>query len=514
MNIVKFLKQTRIQTGLRLFFAGLFVFAGSYIAAAVALIFPAFGYNPKLMFVGGNSEEDETILLDKVEKRIKDAVEKASEGAISQKKLDKLIEKLNSEISEMSNAAKAELDKRMKEFADKNEALQKEIKDANDALKTQSEAIKKLTDKGTVEEANKPVTFRKALENSIMAKHAEVPGVLAEKNDDFGKRFSLKDFFTEKGGKQLPTFTLKVAVDMLESNIVGANVNTVRLTELDPKRVGIPLTIYPHVMDVFYSKTISRPFMSILVVYTYTDGSATKVEGAASGQSSFLLKTVEFKSFYIATNFVLSDETLDDLNEALDEIAIVAPDKILDKIDTKILGATGDDATDIAGILTASKNTAFDVTLGFGAASVDNANFIDAILSAKLQAEKNKYKPNAVYVNPTQLYLMSAEKNSFLDSRLDRRITYDANGVPTFIGGLRIIQSTAIVVNTFIVFDNAQTMIGKRADMTMEIGYNGTDLTEGQKTVVIKVRLAFGVRDKAAIIYCSDITAAVAALEK
>ena len=48
--------------------------------------------------------------------------------------------------------------------------------------------------------------------------------------------------------------------------------------------------------------------------------------------------------------------------------------------------------------------------------------------------------------------------------------------------------------------------------MTMEIGYNGTDFTEGQKTVVLKTRLAFAVRDEAAVIYCSGLAAAVSAI--
>jgi hypothetical protein len=47
----------------------------------------------------------------------------------------------------------------------------------------------------------------------------------------------------------------------------------------------------------------------------------------------------------------------------------------------------------------------------------------------------------------------------------------------------------------------------------MEIGYNGTDFVEGQKTVKLSVRLALGVRDKAGVVYVDDITAAVAAVE-
>ncbi len=512
MKLTNYLKRTNVQIGLRLFFASLFLACGHYVLAAIAMLFPMFSYNPFVLATGA-VEIDEKALLDKIEKKIAKAMEDAAKDNISPEKLEKRLKKLNEEIGQLTNDSMKELNERMKKYADENEGILKELKEAKDALIEQSKAIKTLTEKGKVADDAKPKTFRQALEDAFMEKDGVVK-MLSEKSDDYGKRLSLKDYFTDKGNKTTPVMTVKVAVDMLQSAIVGNNVSLLRLTQLDPQRVGIPLTIYPHVLDVFASKTITRPNMSLLVVYSYEDGAATKTEGTASAKSSFLLKTVEFKAFYIATHFILSDETLDDLNEVLDEISVVAPDKILDKIDGYILGSAGDDASAIAGILTATKNTAFAAASGIGAASVDKANTIDAIASAKLQCENNKYKPNAVYLNPVDVAILAATKNAMDDSRLDRRVQYDVLGNPVAVCGLRIIASTVIVANTFIVFDSQQPWIGKRADMTMEIGYNGTDLTEGQKTVVIKVRLAFGVRDKAAVIYCSDITAAVAAIEK
>ena len=56
--------------------------------------------------------------------------------------------------------------------------------------------------------------------------------------------------------------------------------------------------------------------------------------------------------------------------------------------------------------------------------------------------------------------------------------------------------------------DSKQALLGIRKDMEMKIGYNGTDLTEGQQTVVINVRVAFAVRDKAGVIYSSGLEAA------
>ena len=309
--------------------------------------------------------------------------------------------------------------------------------------------------------------------------------VLTEKNDDLGKRFSLQDWFTEKGNRTTPTFIVKDAVDMLESGIVQNYTDYLRLTQLDPNRVGTPLSIYPHVLNVMPKKQLNRPNMALLVVYTYEDGSGTKTEGSAPTQSSFLFKTVSFKSFYIATYFTLSDETLDDLEEALDEINVVAPDKILDKIDTKVLGTAGNDSSDIAGLFTANKHT------DFASANYANfaagANIIDLIAAMKLQCKANKYRPTDVWINSLDLAKFSALKDAMDNSVLDRRVTWDAMGNPVSVCGLAIRETDAVTDDTLAVTDTKQLMLGVRKDMTMEIGYNGTDLTEGQKTVILKI---------------------------
>ena len=90
------------------------------------------------------------------------------------------------------------------------------------------------------------------------------------------------------------------------------------------------------------------------------------------------------------------------------------------------------------------------------------------------------------------------------DDRNEARDALSQLDIPKDMG-LIIRTSTAITADTMCVCDGNQLMIGMRKDMTMDIGYNGTDLTEGQKTVVIKVRVAFGVRDKAAVIYSDSI---------
>jgi hypothetical protein len=442
--------------------------------------------------------EDEVKLLEKIQ----GLIDKSQEGVASKKDIEKEVSALNKSIEKLTDEGKASL----KESVDAMVLKQSEMNE--NLIKTAAE-LKALKD-GVNEQKSAPKSFRDIMEAAIMEKK---DSVLTEINDTYGKRFSLKEFFEKNGSKaQMPTFTLKAAVDMLESEIVQSNVSSLRLTDLDPNRVSIPLTIYPHVINVMPKKQISKPNMALLVVYTYWDGSGTKPEGTASGKSSFLFKTVSFPAFYIATYFTLSDETLDDLQEALDEINLVAPDAINDKIDSKILSTAGDDSSDIKGLFAAAKSTAF--VPGTYPNFVKGATLIDLIACMKLSVEASKYMPDTVWMNPTDIAKLAALKNDISDSVSDRRIVFGAFGEPVAVLGLTIRKNTNVTADTMAVGKMGTLMLGIRKDMTMEIGYNGTDLTEGQKTVVIKTRVAFGVRDAKATVYSATVAADIVSINE
>ena len=445
---------------------------------------------------------DKELLLEEIKGLIADS----QKDNVTAKDLNDRVEKINKEITEKLDSAET---KEQRDEAAKE--LKANVDKLVEATTANAAAIKAMGEVANKKESDKPMSFKDALIASVMDAAKDVPGLLTDKNDDFGQRKSLKDYFGKKGNHSTPTFTIKA--ELLESTIVQSNVATVRLTELDAQRVGIPLTLYPHVVDWMPSKTIKKPYMSILVVYSYSDGAATKTEGSASTISSFLLKTVEFKSFYIATFFTLSDETLDDLEEAMEELAITAPSKILDKIDGYVLGSAGDDSTAIGGIISASVTKHTDFASGTTyAASVPDANIIDVIATMKLQASKSKYRPDVVLLNSTDIAKLAAQKDQLDNSITDRRVVYNLIGEPSMVCGMRILPQESITADDAIVLDSKQLMLGKRKEMTMEIGYNAADLTEGQKTVVIKVRLAFGVRDPLAVIYTNGLDAAAAAI--
>ena len=425
-------------------------------------------------------------------KEIQALIDKSQAGTAKKAEIEKDIADINKRIESLTSKEIDELKKSVDELAKKNEALE-------NVSKEQGLVIAKMKNQSL--EPAKKMSFREALKEAIMEKKDMC---LVEKKDDNGERLSLKDYFTDKGNKNTPVFVVKDAVDMLQSAIVGNYAQYMRLAELDPKRVGIPLTVYPHVLEVFPQKQLNRPTMSLLVVYTYTDGSATKVEGTASAKSSFLLKTVEFKSFAIATHFKISDETLDDLNEALDEISITAPDKILDKVDSKIFADAGDGSTDIQGLFVGG-TTCTDFVAATYADLVVGANTIDLIAKMKLAVRKNKYRANFVGLNATDIDNIQSLKDQLDNSISDRRLVFAADGTLVKIAGLTVVENDQITAGTCVVGDSAQAMIGVRKALSLEIALDGTDFTEGQKTVRLTIRLAFGVRDKAAFQYSADM---------
>jgi len=442
---------------------------------------------------------DKELLLDEIKGLITDS----QKENVNKADLDKRIEKLNTDLAEkLDNEGRKKLKDDVDKLVAENVRLAAEVK----ALKEEPKTVK----------IEQPVSTREAFKQALIDAFKEsaknVPSLIVERTDDEGnKKLSVRDYFNKLGNKQTPELIVKTGVDMLESTIVQANVATVRLTDLDPNRVGTPLAVYQHVTDWMPIKAITKKYMSLLVVYDYQDYAGTKTQGSTAVLSSFLFKTVEFVSATIGTKFRLTDESLDDLPEAMDEIAIVAPDRIKNNIDYQILGSAGDDTATIKGLYAASKKTDFASGTTYKT-KVANANKVDVIAFMKDQAETSKYIADTVILNPTDVRLLAAEKDQLDNSKVDRRVVFDALGEPVAICGMLIKRNTNQTVDTVTVLARNMVQIGDRKQLTLEVGYDGNDFTQGYKTVRINARLAFGVRDPLAVIYCSGLDAAVAAI--
>lgn len=441
-------------------------------------------------------EKDKQELLDQIKKEVTALV-----GLKTKEEIEAAVKSANEKIEKLEGDHKL-----LKELKDTCDKLAKENEQLIAASKAQGEFLAKMQNNTGAPE--QPESFYSIAEKAVM-KHKE--RFLVEKTDINGTRLSMLDWF-KSGNQRSPEFKLsgagsiiKAAVDMGINTVAQNNVPLLRLTTLAPGTFGLPLSIYPHVIDYFPSRPISTT-LSMLVSYSYEDGSAIVAEGAASAKSSLLMKTVEFPSFRISTYVSMTDKMLDNLPEALSEIARVAPDKIKSKLDSYIYSAAGDDSTSIKGMFAASKSTAFNAA-GY-AGSVTNANFIDLIEAMVLQCEASDYQPGVLGLNPADIRLkFNSLKNELNDSIRDNRVVF-TNGKLTSVCGLNVVASKSIASNTcFVGAVYNVALLGINKDMTMEIGLNGTDFIEGQKTARIGMDVAFGVGDPLGIIYCSDMTA-------
>jgi HK97 family phage major capsid protein len=443
-------------------------------------------------------------------KEIKGIITDATKDSASKPEVDaKIEEKLKSINERIAKLPSDEIDSlkvKLDELAKKNEALE-------NASKKQGEEMVKL--KSGQGQNVAPKSLYQIAENAIM-KYKDV--FLTEKTDTNGSRLSMLDWFN-KGNQTSPKFeltdgatALKVAVDMGIDTVAQSNVPLLRLTTLVPGVFGNPLSIYPHVLDYFPQRPCLTS-LSMLVSYSYTDGTQVQPEGNASGKSSLLLKTVEFPTFRVSTYISMTDKMLDNLPEALAEISRIAPDKVKSRLDEFVYRTTGDDSTTIKGMFSAAKSTAF--VADTYADSVVGANYIDLIEAMVLQCELSEYQPGVLGLNPSDIRIkFNSLKNQLDDSVKDNRVTF-TNGKLSSVCGLSVVASPKITANTcFVGAIMDVALLGINKNLTLEIGLNGTDFVEGQKTARIGMDVAFGVGDPLGIIYCSDMTTDLDTIKK
>jgi HK97 family phage major capsid protein len=284
------------------------------------------------------------------------------------------------------------------------------------------------------------------------------------------------------------------------------------LTTYSMRDVLIALNKDVHVLQIFPVDPISTPYMGVLVEHTYFDGAAIKTEGSAAAKSSIKFKTVEYKVFNFATYFRVSKENLKDIDRLAARLNRIAPDKINSDFDLKCLGKTGDGSTATKGILVAGNFTAFDPSTWAG--EIKSANTGDLIKKMKLQAALTNEDVNMVWLHPSAidaLELLKDEDKNYLQSR---GLIFDKNGNLIRVSGLFVAKTKQIAVNECIVMWSDAVEIGLREDVTVEIGLDGNDFTEGMRTIMFEFRAAFGGSKPAAVIYCDDITTDLEVLDE
>ncbi len=437
---------------------------------------------------------DEKDLLEKVKKEATEAVQsftteykeiatKAAEGKMSKKEVDEALSALETKSQTFTND----------QFRSLNDEMLK-VKEELIGAKASLKALAEVPKSSKEEKTGFGTLLRKSLEKEGLVEEIVI------------EPLSGKKALTVKGwDRNNLKLNVKAAVDMTTalSIIPGSTPGTSigYLTDYKMKDVMINLTKDTHCTQFLPTDPIVNKYMGVLVEHTYWDGAAAKAEGSAAGKSSIKFKTVEFKAIEYATYFRISKENLSDLPRLESKLNRIAPDKILSTLDAAIFSTTGDNSATAWGMYYAGNYVAFSET---GLGTVANANLINLIGKMVLQAQLADEDVNVVVLHPSRLNAIRQEKDELGNSVNDRNVVFDALGNVVSIWGLTVIKNKNQTVDRVTVMWNEAAEIGMLEDITFEIGTDGTDLTEGMRTIVFWMRAAFGVGKPGAIFLSAD----------
>jgi len=390
------------------------------------------------------------------------------------------------------------------------EKLETSIDEINESLKTQGRLINenKITEQRQVNKGFGDV-LKDLLEEAGLLEEYVVDSSISQR-----KTIRIKDY--EIATKRQSAITLKAAIDMTTPLTLapgsdpGTNIGF--LTDYAMRDVLISLIKDTHMVNILPTDPTTKEYIGVLIEGTYVDGSAVKAEGVASGKSSMKFTTKEFKVFAIPTHFRVSLEMLADIPRLISKLNRIGPDKILSKLDERILSATGDNDTDIKGMFVAGNFT--DFVASTYQDSIKAATVIDLVRKMKLQAILNDQDVNAVILHPSQVDSVEGLKDLSTNLLNARGIVYDKNGNLVRLHGLAIFKNKKVGADACVVFWNEAAEIGIREDVSFEIGTDGSDLTERMRTIVFWMREAFGVGKPAAIIYSDAVEADIAVINK
>jgi hypothetical protein len=314
------------------------------------------------------------------------------------------------------------------------------------------------------------------------------------------------------------------AVDMNTTNTI-ASVATGMQTNYGMMTQKLESSSEVNLLDVLPSMPLApiERYMAKVVEYSETDGTGQKAETTAAGDSSFLVKTEDFKIFQFGVKFRVHRNMLRQWVGLQQRIMTVGMERLRNKIATFLIDKTaaGDGATIPYGLLSTGKYTAYDLTLR--ALEVPAANIVDVIKNAVLQSqlmgttnEMGNKVIDTVLLNPVDVANIESLKDLQNNSVKLAGLVVDASGKLAYIYGLRVIAKKYITANTAIFINTGMTPsveIGTKQNLEVIIGYDKTeDLSKGVVTIQLESEYAFGLGDPETVIYCSDITAAATAL--
>lgn len=415
-----------------------------------------------------------------------------------------------------------ELEKKAKEMQDRIDEFKSFLDEFNgdDGLKKKFEELKakfeglKIPDLKDSEEL-------KSLDEALNGLKTQVED-LKNKSNPFEQK-TLGDALLElKSNKEFKELVTKLEKASKASSMKGIN-GTFEI-KADTVTGALTGTQQRSVIDLTVDKPAYRmPFMRQLVPNmptqkqiikwvertAHTNGAGGVAENAASGASDSAWENKSREVVKRGVHFKYTNESFEDINELVNDLRQDCVTEMELDIDNQMLKGDGT-GTNFYGII--GDATAFNATTAGVNDKVKKASLTDLIKAMALQAFKANRRPDTALVNPTDFTLMELEKDANGNYILPPFRSADG----TLISGVRIIQNNNVTANTCLVFDSMLPKLYVRRDMQIQVwDQNEDDAINDRKTVTLWFRGQMRVREneKAGIIYASDITAALAAMD-
>ncbi len=204
----------------------------------------------------------------------------------------------------------------------------------------------------------------------------------------------------------------------------------------------------------------------------------------------------------IAVRAKAPTEMLNDFEGFRQELQMMLSLDLMETIEEKLLTGTLS-STEIAGITTVASSyttTALDDL-------VDSPNFVDAIRASMLQMRLLNYKPDVVFINPTEAALLDLIK--------DKNGNYIKIQVEGVLRTLLVQETTNIPAGYFLLMDTMKWVVKMLEDVRIEFGRDDDDFSKNMMTVICEARLHsyYNSIDVGAFIY-SDFATIMAVIEK
>jgi len=183
-------------------------------------------------------------------------------------------------------------------------------------------------------------------------------------------------------------------------------------------------------------------------------------------------------------------------------------------VDGELYDGDGDDSSNpnhIYGIQ--GHATAFSAATAGATDTVEKANIGDLVDAVVLQAEKAEQRGlNRIWMNPSDFFKLRTVK----DEDGNRIFVKDINGNYT-IAGLQVTRTSKVTAGTMLAADTSKIQLWWKRNPEVKFSQmNSTDFVDDKYTAVmfLRTQLVIEGTDTDAVIYVSDIDAAIEAINK